>query len=88
MLVAGQVIGTARLDVGGVGVPDVHTQLSLAFSGSESGSNPNDYWLSASTGLILRQSETVDVSQRAGPLGPVRYEEHMSIELTSIDPAR
>ena len=76
------------LDVGGVRVPAVHTRLSMAMSGSESGINPNDYWLSASTGLILRQSETVNVSQGAGPLGSVHYQEHMSIELASIRPMR
>lgn len=88
VVVTGQVVGAAIVEVGGVQMPAVHTRLSMALSGSESGSNPNDYWLSASTGLILRQSETVDVSQQAGPLGSVHYEEHMSIELASIRPKR
>ncbi len=88
VLITGQVIGAARIDVGGSGVPAVHTRLTLSFAGSESGSNPNDYWLSASTGLILRQVETVNVSQQAGPLGSVRYQEHMAIKLTSIEPNR
>ncbi|MGH9080358.1 MAG: hypothetical protein ACRDYE_09860 [Acidimicrobiales bacterium] len=88
VLLTGQVIGTARVGVGGTSVPAVHTRMSLSFSGAESGSNPNDYWLSASTGLILRQSETVDVSQQGGPLGSVRYEEQMSMQLSSIDPMR
>ncbi len=87
-LASGKVVGAAMVSVGRVAVPAVHVRLTLSFSGSESGSNPNDYWLSASTGVILRLSESVDVSQQAGPLGPVRYQEHMSIELTSIDPAR
>jgi hypothetical protein len=86
--VAGQVEGTGLVDVGGTGVPAVHTRLTLSYSGSESGSNPNDYWLSASDGLILRQDETVEMSQPAGPLGSVRYDERMAVELTSIDPNR
>ncbi len=88
VVVTGQVVGTAMVDVGRIQMPAVHTRLSMALSGSESGTNPNDYWLSASTGLILRQSETVEVSQQAGPLGSVHYEEHMSIELASIHPMR
>lgn len=53
---------------------------------SESGTSP--YWLSASTGLVLRQRESVDVSQSSGPMGSVHYEEHMSIKLTSVDKLR
>lgn len=88
VVVTGQVVDTAPVDIGGAAMPAVHTRLSMSMSGSESGTNPNDYWLSASTGLILRQSETVDVSQAAGPLGAVHYDEHMSIALTSAQPAR
>ena len=55
-------------------------------AGSDSGTSPNDYWLSASTELILRQRESVDVSQSSGPLGSVHYEGHMSIKLTSVGP--
>jgi hypothetical protein len=88
VLVTGQVVGRGLLDVGETVVPAVHTRLTLSYSGSDSGSNPNDYWLSASTGLILRQDETVDMSQQAGPLGSVHYDEHMAVELTSIDPMR
>lgn len=86
--VSGQVVDTGSVAVGGTEVPAVHTRLTMSMSGAESGTNPNDYWLSATTGLILRQSETVDVSQSAGPLGAVHYDERMSIALTSIDPIR
>ena len=39
-------------------------------------------------GLILRERETVDVSQRTGPLGSVRYLEQMAISVASQAPAR
>jgi hypothetical protein len=39
-------------------------------------------------GLILRQRETVDVEQKAGPLGSVRYTEEMAIALSSLTPIR
>jgi hypothetical protein len=69
-------------------VPALHTRLTLSFSGSASGTNPNDYWVSLSDGLILRQRETVDVRQSAGPLGSVRYTEQMAITLASTAPVR
>jgi hypothetical protein len=62
--------------------------LTLAFSGTETGINPNDYWVSVTNGLILRQRETVAISQQAGPLGAIRYTEQMAIALRSSQPTR
>jgi hypothetical protein len=82
------VVGASSVDVGGHGIPALHTRLSLTFSGPETGTNPNDYWISLQDGLILRQKETVAVSQAAGPLGSVHYTEQMAISLTSASPIR
>jgi hypothetical protein len=60
----------------------------LTFRGGESGSNPTDYWVSPTTGLILKEREAVDLAQRSGPLGSVRYEEQMAITLTSMSAVR
>jgi hypothetical protein len=87
VIFSGQVIGASFVQINGHHVPAMHTRLSLDISGSESGTNPTDYWVS-SNGLILRQFETVDVSQQAGPLGSVRYTEQMSIKLTATVPIR
>jgi hypothetical protein len=84
----GQVVGNSSVQVGRTRVPALHTRLTLTFSGPESGSNPNDYWVSEQNGMILRQSETVDVNQAAGPLGAVHYSEQMAIALTSTTPMR
>jgi hypothetical protein len=85
---AGSVIGFTSVKVGGQNVPALHTRLTLSFSGSQSGTNPNDYWVSLKDGIILRQRETVAVSQAAGPLGSVHYGEQMAIALTSLTPLR
>lgn len=85
---SGQVMGKPFVEVGGGAVPALQTRLTLSFSGSQSGTNPNTYWISLQNGLILRQLETVDVSQKAGPLGPVRYTERMAIALDSVVPTR
>jgi len=82
------VVGNSSVNVGGHTVPAIHTRLALTFSGAESGTNPNDYWVSAKNGLILSQRETVDVSQQAGPLGSVRYSEKMAIRIASPTPVR
>ncbi len=85
---AGTVVGFSSVDVGSRNVPALHTRLTLSFSGTQSGINPNDYWVSLQDGIILRQMETVRVSQAAGPLGSVHYGEKMAITLTSLTPDR
>jgi hypothetical protein len=83
---SGEVVGPAWVDVGHWREPALHTRLTLSFSGSESGTNPNDYWIAPNDGVILRQQETVDVAQKAGPLGSVHYTEQMTITLASMAP--
>lgn len=87
VLFSGRVLGRGSVDVGDAKIPALHTRIQLSFAGAQSGLNPNDIWVS-SAGLILRQSETVNVTQRAGPLGSVRYQEHMTIALISTVPVR
>lgn len=84
----GRVLGIAGVAVGGHEVPALHVGLTLSFSGSETGKNPNSYWISLDDGLILRQREMVAVSQSAGPLGSVLYSEKMRITLRSLVPTR
>jgi len=85
---SGQIIGPSSVQVGDLDVPALHTRLTFAISGAESGTNPSDYWISLSTGLILRERESVDVSQRTGPLGSIRYLEQMAISVASQAPSR
>ena len=74
--------------MGGHAQPALHLRLTLAFSGSEAGTNPTDYWVSPSNGLILREQEAVNLSQRNGPLGSVSYREEMTVAIASLDAAR
>jgi hypothetical protein len=84
----GRVMGTAPIDVGGHSVSALHARITLDFSGSETGTNPNDYWIDPTDGLILRQHETVAIYQKAGPLGSVRYAEQMTIGIDTEVPLR
>lgn len=84
----GQVVGAGVVTVDGRSMPALHTRVDTAVSGDESGTDPTDYWVSPTTGLIYREQEEVSVSQSAGPLGAVHYQERMAIAMSSLAPAR
>ena len=83
VVLAGQALGPVNLVVDGHPVSVEHTRLTLTFNGAEHGTNPTDFWIVPSSGLIVQERELVDVSQ-----GGVRYSETMEARLTSLDPAR
>ena len=83
ILLAGQALGPATMVVGGHAVSVTHTRLTLTFTGTEHGTNPTDFWIVPSSGLIVRERETVGVTQ-----GGVRYTENMEATLTGLTPAR
>jgi hypothetical protein len=70
------------MEVAGHAVPVVHARLMFTFTGSEHGTNPTDFWIVPSSGLIVREKETVAVTQ-----GSVRYNESMETTLTGLSPA-
>jgi hypothetical protein len=78
----GQTFGQSTMVVGGRTVPVSHARVILTFNGTEHGSNPTDFWIVPSTGLIVRERETVGVTQ-----GGVTYNENMDATLTGLDPA-
>ncbi len=84
----GEFLGRSSVAIRGKQVPALLTHLDFRFSGSVTGDNPNNYWISWPSGLVLRQTETADLTQRSGPLGSVRYTEQMAITLISSIPIR
>ena len=83
IMLAGHAMSPTSMVVDGHSVSVVHTRVTLTFTGAEHGSNPTDYWIVPSSGLIVREQETVGVTQ-----GSVHYTENMETTLTSLDPAR
>ena len=79
----GEVLGPATLAVGGHTVGVVHTRFALTFDGTEHGTNPTDFWIVPTSGLIVREQESVGMSQ-----GGVHYSEDMDAVLAGLDPAR
>ena len=71
---AGVALGPATMVVGGHDVAVEHTRLTLTFTGTDGGTNPTDFWIVPSSGLIVREHETVGVTQ-----GGVRYNENMDV---------
>jgi len=80
---AGEALGPATLAVGGRQVTVEHTRFTLTFSGTDAGTNPTDFWIVPSSGLIVREREKVAVTQ-----GGVSYSESMDATLTALRPAR
>jgi len=80
---AGEALGQATMAVGGRAVTVEHTRFTLTFTGTEEGTNPTDFWIVPSSGLIVRERETVGVTE-----GGVRYDESMVATLTRLDPSR
>ncbi len=80
---SGQVLGPAAVTVGGRAVAVEHTRVTLRYAGSVQGANPTDYWIVPDSGLIVRERESVGVTQ-----GGVHYSETMDATLTGLEPAR
>ena len=79
----GELLGRSTIAVGGTNVTVEHTRFVLTFNGSESGTNPTDFWVDPSTGLIVREKEEVGVTS-----GGVGYSEDMEATLAGLAPAR
>lgn len=83
ILLAGQALGQSTLRIGGHDVSVTHTRLVFTFTGSaEHGTNPIDFWIVPSTGLIVREKESVAVTQSG-----VHYSENMEATLAGLSPA-
>ena len=80
---SGEVLGRSTLSVGGKSVTVEHTRFVLSFNGGESGTNPTDFWIVPSTGLVVQEKESVAVAS-----GGVNYSENMEATLSSLIPAR
>jgi hypothetical protein len=81
--VTGEALGPATMTIGGSNVSVEHTRLTFTYRGGAQGTNPTDYWVVPSTGLIVREKEMVSVTQ-----GGAHYSENMDTVLTGLVPAR
>jgi hypothetical protein len=80
---AGEALGESTMSVAGHSVTVEHTRFTLTFDGSQAGTNPTDFWIVPSTGLIVQEKEEV-----AETSGGVSYTENMLATLTSLSPGR
>jgi hypothetical protein len=80
----GTALGPATVTVGGRFVQAMHTRVTLVYGGGAlRGTNPTDFWVVPSSGLIVREKESVGVDQ-----GGVHYSEAMDTTLARLRPDR
>jgi hypothetical protein len=80
---AGEALGQSTMSIAGHSVSVEHTRVTLTFDGSQAGTNPTDFWIVPSNGLIVQEKEAVAVAS-----GGVDYSENMLSTLTSLSPLR
>jgi hypothetical protein len=80
---AGEALGQSTMSIAGHSVSVEHTRVTLTFDGSQAGTNPTDFWIVPSNGLIVQEKEAVAVAS-----GGVNYSENMLSTLTSLSPLR
>jgi hypothetical protein len=76
-------LGTGTSVVGGNSVATLHVRLSFTFSGTDQGTSPDDFWISTSRGVIVREREVTNIAQ-----GAIHYVEVMDTQLKSLTPVR
>lgn len=83
VVLAGEVLGRSTMTIAGHAVTVEHSHLALTFAGSQAGTNPTDFWIVPSSGLIVEEKERVSVTS-----GGVHYSENMLSTLTDLTPLR
>jgi hypothetical protein len=81
VILNGEDLGPTTVTVAGQAVTVEHTHFTLSFDGTQAGTNPTDFWIVPSSGLIVQEKESVDVAS-----GGVTYNENMLSTLTRIKP--
>ena len=66
-------------------VEAVHVRFEDTVSGSSTGTSTTDWWLDASTGLVLREHATTETGNDT-PIGHVTFHETIDMALTSLTP--
>ncbi len=83
VLMTGVNLGSSTMTVAGQAVDVDHVRVDLRYEGTQSGTNPTDFWVVPSTGMIVRERELVSVDE-----GGVHYSESMDTVLTGLSPLR
>ncbi len=81
-----EVVGLAKVTVGGRQIDAVHLHSSVKLSGEPNGTDTQDSWLRRSDGLLLRRTESSKAQVSAG--GGSEFSESYEIELISTKPQR
>ena len=83
VMLTGEALGRSTMTIGRQAVTVEHTRFTLTFKGGQAGTNPTDFWIVPSSGLIVQEKERVAVTS-----GGVGYSENMVSTLTNLTPLR
>ncbi len=81
--VTGVSLGSSTLIVDGHHVQTQHVRLTELYAGTATGTDPTDFWLQPATGLIIRETEAVNVTQDG-----VAYHQSSDARLISLSPTQ
>jgi hypothetical protein len=78
-------VGREDLTIDAKPVPVLHYRLERTLSGDQKGTDHDEYFYDAETGLLLKGTRSVAVASPS-PIGDVNYTEQGSFEITSLTP--
>jgi hypothetical protein len=78
-------VGIETIEIAGVPVEAAHVRHDMTMHGTAEGTRGGDSWLRVTDGLLLRHTDTTDLTGDS-VLGHVRYREDVVIELASMAP--
>jgi hypothetical protein len=81
------VLDTEPFTVAGRQVQALHIRTESKLTGINDGTQVQEQWLQRTTGVLLRRVLDNDCMADS-PFGKVHYEEHYSLQLSSLDPSR
>jgi len=79
-------VGRETLAIGGRPTKALRYRLARTLSGDQKGTDADEYWYDAETGLLLKGTKDVAVASPS-PVGDIDYTEKGTFELTSLTPA-
>ena len=82
---AARVVDTEPMSISTTQVEAVHVRFDDTVSGSSTGTSTTDWWLDASTGLVLREHATTETANDT-QIGHVTFHETIDMALTSLTP--
>jgi len=80
-----RMVGMDTMQIGGVAIPTIHELQQITVTGAQRGTDTENWWFAASSGLPVRMERHITLSS-SSPLGTITYDEAGSWQMTSLQP--